>query len=71
MTNISSQELDIATDPMVRKCYNYLSELHSTLWGEFFSIHEHAGRLRAAEWLAVEIEGVLATRATPASPDEG
>lgn len=52
-------DADIASEQLVERCYVYLGEQHATLWGEFFSIYEASGRMRAARWLANEIAGVL------------
>lgn len=56
---MSEIQTDFATDDVVQRCYVYLEGLHTTLWGEFFSIYEASGRMRAARWLANEIQGVL------------
>jgi hypothetical protein len=43
---------------LVDVCSDYLARMHSVLFGQFFDISKPAGRRRAAEWLADQVEAV-------------
>lgn len=44
-------------DPLVKRCWQYLSSLGVVLWGDF-DISIPMRRLDAAKWLARQVEGV-------------
>jgi hypothetical protein len=57
---------------LVEACDRYLAGLHCVLWGRAFEAHHPKGRREAAEWLAAQVQAVLAERdvAVPATTPE-
>jgi hypothetical protein len=57
----------VSDEAMIEACERYLTDRHCTLWGSAFTIIDPKGRREAAEWLAAQIEGVLAISASEPS----
>lgn len=56
-------------EELVERCDRHLADLRCTLWGEAFEVKSTRGRREAVEWLASQVEGVLALEPPP--PPEG
>ena len=59
------------SDDLVNAADRYLESLHCVLWGRAFDTIHPKGRREAAEWLAAQMEAVLALveAERPSSPE--